>query len=72
MSKAFPSVDEVITWLRDQDMPAMAETVRCLRTNYESTRSASEQAVAALNEMRQRYEPAWRPPDHVARGRSSD
>lgn len=71
--RRFPTVDDVIEWLRHEEQPGMAATIEALRRNYDGLREVNEQNVAAYNALLAKQQPRqWRPPDHVARGRQSD
>ncbi len=70
--RRFPTVDDVIEWLRNEEQPGMAATIEALKRSEAANRAAAEDAVRQFNALRSKVHPIWRPPDHVARGRNSD
>ena len=70
--RRFPTVDDVIEWLRHEEQPGMAATIEALKRSEAANRAAAEDAVRQFNALRSKVHPIYRPPDHVARGRNSD
>lgn len=67
------TIAEIADFLRSHGQAAMAFQVEQLERQQKADRSGLESAVEAINALRAKYEPPrWRPPDHVARGRTSD
>ena len=56
----FPTVKDVIDWLRHEEQPGMAATVERLNMNYERLRDANQGTVDAYNALLQKYEPPRR------------
>lgn len=57
MSGTFPTISEVVAWLRDRDQPAMAVAVEMLHRNCQAAQAVNQKNVDAYNALREKYEP---------------
>ena len=71
----YPTCDQVLTYLRDNGQPYMADVVLALRESYRQCREANQTTLAAYYELKLKYEPPPAAPDHrsyLAKPESSD
>jgi len=71
----YPTCDQVLTYLRDNGQPYMADVVLALRESYRQCREANQKTLAAYYELKVKYEPPPAAPDHrsyLAKPESSD
>ncbi len=67
------TIEDVVQWLRQQNQPAMANTVERMQRQAMDDRAANQRWAQDFNALRQKYEPLRGfADDHVARGRQSD